>query len=60
MTASSTAQDTKVNYAASNITDGSLESRWMASDTIATVDIQLDSKKNLTKSASLNIRTPKI
>ncbi len=49
VTASSTAQDPKVNYAASNITDGSIESRWMASDTIATVDIQLDSKKKFNK-----------
>jgi len=49
VTASSTAQDTKTSYDPSNITDGSLDSRWMASDTIATVDIQLDPTQKFNK-----------
>jgi len=47
--ASSTTQDAKVNYTASNITDGSLDSRWVAADTLATVDIQLDPKQKFNK-----------
>jgi len=49
VTASSTAQDAKTSYHPSNITDGSLDSRWMATDTLATIDITLDPKQEFNK-----------
>lgn len=49
ISASSIAQDEKGSYAPSNLTDGSLDSRWMAADTMATVDIILDPNMEFNK-----------
>jgi alpha-L-fucosidase len=49
VTASSTLQDKDNVYAASSVTDGSMDSRWCAADTTGSLEIQLDPTKEFNK-----------
>lgn len=49
VTATSTLKDKDNVYEASSVTDGSLDSRWAAADTISSLEIQLDPIKEFNK-----------
>lgn len=49
VTASSTLEEKDISYHASFVTDGSLDSRWAAKDTMASLEITLDPTKKFNK-----------
>lgn len=58
-TASSEYQDKETTYSASHVNDGSLDSRWMARDTLAALIMDLDSTASFNKLSIFEYRDTK-